>query len=58
MLERVSRTLLFGAYQASIAVGILLFPAAIVTKRLGIPLPIHRVIRALGAAYERSRAEA
>ncbi|MFP4590017.1 MAG: hypothetical protein ACLFMX_07315 [Halobacteriales archaeon] len=58
MLERVSRTLVFGAYQLSIALGILLLPAAIVSQRLGVPLPIHRVIRALGAAYERFEADA
>lgn len=58
MLATLSRTLVFGAYQLAIAVGILLLPAAIVTKRLGISLPVHRVIRALEGALDRLEAEA
>ncbi len=52
MLESVSRAVVFGAYQLAIVLGIILLPAAIVTKRLGIPLPIHRLIRSLEALHD------
>lgn len=54
MLARLSRLVLFGAYQLSIAIGIVLLPVALVARRLGIPIPMHRAIAALGAAYERT----
>lgn len=52
MLERVFRIMLFGAYQVSIALGILLLPVAVVAGRLGIPLPVHRLLAALGSACD------
>lgn len=53
MFAPVSRALVFGAYQLTVALGILLFPAAIVTKRLGIPVPLHRAIRTLAALHDK-----
>lgn len=53
MHARLSRALLFGAYQFTIAIGIVLLPLAILVGRLGITLPIHRLVRAVGDAYER-----
>lgn len=53
MFARLSRTVLFGAYQLSIAIAILLMPIAIVARRVGIPVPMHRPLRALEDAYDR-----
>lgn len=41
-------------YQLSLAVGIVLLPVAMMTRKLGVPLPFHRVICRLEKAYERS----
>jgi len=43
---------LFALYQLTVLVGIALLPVALVARRAGIPLPIHRLIERLGAAYE------
>lgn len=53
MIAGVSRAVLFGAYQLSIVLGILLLPIAVAFRQIGIPLPIHRVIERTGTAYER-----
>ncbi len=47
--------MLFGAYQLSLLIGILLLPVAVVAGRLGVTLPIHRVIQTLERAHERAR---
>jgi hypothetical protein len=48
------RFTLFALYQFSLLLGIALLPVAIVARRAGIDLPIHRVVSRLGAAYERA----
>lgn len=55
MTERLTRPVLFGAYQLSLLLGIVLLPVALVAGRLGVTLPIHRLINALSRAYDRSR---
>lgn len=55
MHERLTRPMLFGAYQLSLLIGILLLPVAVVAGRLGVTLPIHRVIQTLERAHERAR---
>lgn len=57
MFEPLSRALVFGAYQLTIAVGILLLPAAIVTRHFGVSLPVHRLIRGLEDLHDRLEAE-
>jgi len=52
MESRLSRMTLFALYQLTVLVGIALLPVALVARRAGIPLPIHRLIERLGAAYE------
>lgn len=53
MIDRLSRAFLFGAYQLTIALGIILLPIALLIGRLGITLPVHRVVKSLGDALER-----
>ncbi len=52
MKARVRRTALFALYQASVVLGILLLPVALVMARAGVALPLHRVVDSLGDAYE------
>jgi hypothetical protein len=43
-------------YQLTLLLGIVLLPVAMVTERLGLRLPIDRVVTELGSAYERASA--
>lgn len=52
MKVTVHRVALFALYQASVALGILLLPVALVLARAGVALPVHRVVDSLGEAYE------
>lgn len=52
MIARLYRTALFALYQTTIAVGLLFLPFAVVMKRIGISLPIHRLIARVQRAYE------
>lgn len=57
MKANAHRVALFALYQTSVVVGILLLPVAIVMARLGVPLPVHRVVDPLGDAYEAASRE-
>lgn len=56
MKERLSTLALFALYQLTVALGIVLLPVALLTRRAGFVLPIHRVVGRLGEAY-RARAD-
>jgi hypothetical protein len=58
MESYLSRAVLFALYQFSLLVGIVMLPVALVTKRFGFSLPVHRVVSRLGDAYERASANA
>ncbi len=55
MVSRLYRATVFALYQLTLVVGIALLPLALVARRLGVPLPIHRAITRLGEAYERTQ---
>lgn len=57
MIERLRRTTLFAAYQAALVLGIVTFPLALLTERLGMTLPIGRLVDRLGDAHERATDE-
>jgi hypothetical protein len=50
----VRRATLFALYQFSIVLGILLLPLALLARRAGVALPVHRLIERLGDAYQRT----
>ena len=51
MLDRIRTAALFGAHQLTVAIGISLFPIAIVaSQHLGVNLPVHRLIETTGEA--------
>ena len=55
MIDSAHRATLFALYQLSIAIGIALLPFALAASRVGVRLPIHRVVEGLGQRYERAR---
>lgn len=53
MRNHLHRTAIFAAYQATVAMGILLLPVAVALHRTtGVRLPLHRVIDPVLRAYE------
>ncbi|GAB7091120.1 hypothetical protein JCM18237_13910 [Halorubrum luteum] len=53
MFDRIRTAALFGLHQATVAVGISLFPVAMFArKQLGINIPVHHLLKATGEAYE------
>lgn len=53
MFDRIRTAALFGLHQATVAIGISLFPVAMFARRqLGINIPVHRLVEATGEAYE------
>ena len=52
MIDPLQRAALLALYQASIAVGILLLPVALLARRAGVTLPVGRLVERLGNAYE------
>jgi len=52
MTSRVYRVGLLALYQLTLLLGILLMPFALVARRAGVPLPLHRAVTRLGEAYE------
>lgn len=51
MFEPLQRATLFALYQMTVMAGILLLPVAVLARRAGIPIPLHRVMGALERAY-------
>jgi hypothetical protein len=56
METRLHTAILFALYQLSVLLGIVLLPVALIARRAGVMIPIHRVIDRLGEAYEQNAA--
>jgi hypothetical protein len=54
MVSPLYRGIVFALYQLSIVLGIALLPLALAARRVGISLPLGRLVSRLGAAYERT----
>ncbi|MCU4752020.1 hypothetical protein OB919_08490 [Halobacteria archaeon AArc-curdl1] len=52
MITRAYHATLFALYQLCIAVGIVLMPLALATRRVGVSLPIHKLLATVGEALE------
>lgn len=48
MLDRASKLVALALYHLTIAVGIVVFPLAMVASRLGITFPYHRIVDSAG----------
>jgi len=51
MESQIYRGFVFALYQFSLLLGIVLLPLALVLGRMGLSLPIHRVVLRLEDAY-------
>jgi len=49
----LSRAVTLAAYQLALVVGIALFPIAVLANKVGVSLPIHRLLAWLDGVYER-----
>ncbi|WP_198530031.1 hypothetical protein [Halorubrum aethiopicum] len=53
MFDRIRTAALFGLHQATVAIGISAFPVAVFArKRLGINIPVHRLVETTTEAIE------
>ncbi|MEF8773511.1 MAG: hypothetical protein V5A23_05235 [Halobacteriales archaeon] len=57
MISSAYRNAVFALYQFAVALGILLMPLAVAVRKLGVPMPVHRVVETLDRAYERANSE-
>ena len=55
MIDRLTQATLFVLYQTTVALGIVMLPLAMALSKVGLTLPIHRVVESLDAALEDSR---
>jgi hypothetical protein len=51
LTDRLLKSVLFAAYQSSLVLGIVMLPFALGANRLGVSLPIHRLVEASERAY-------
>ncbi|MGB9985983.1 hypothetical protein [Salarchaeum japonicum] len=54
-MTALTRITTAAAYQTTLALGIALLPLAVLTSRLGLTLPIHRLVARTEHAYENAR---
>lgn len=55
MRTQLQRALVFVLYQVSLFAGIVLLPVALLMRRLGLGLPVHRVVDRLESTYEHTK---
>jgi hypothetical protein len=56
MIENAYRAGLLVAYQFAVFVGILLMPVALLARRMGVTLPVGRLVETLDDAYSEATA--
>ncbi len=55
MFDRIRTAALFGLHQATVAIGISLFPVAVFARtQLGVNVPVGRLVETTGEVYERT----
>jgi hypothetical protein len=52
MKDALTSAALFALYHASVAVGILVLPVALLVRKAGVSVPLERVLSRLADAYE------
>ncbi|WP_290818888.1 hypothetical protein [Halovivax sp.] len=57
MISRVHRATLFALYQLCILVGIAALPIALLTRQVGLTLPVHRLLVRVESAYENTASQ-
>ena len=56
MIETPYRVSTYVLYQLTLLLGIVMMPVALLARRLGLRLPIRRLIEATGQAYQNASA--
>jgi hypothetical protein len=52
MLRRLHRTAMLALYQLVVMAGIAMLPVALLARRVGLTLPVDRMVEAAGTAYD------
>jgi hypothetical protein len=52
MLRRLQRTAMLALYQVVVMAGIAMLPIALLARRVGLRLPVDRMVEAAGTAYD------
>jgi|GEM_PF-838831 len=52
MKTRLASATLFALYQLSLVTGLLLLPIAVLANRVGVTIPVHRLLDRVQHAYE------
>ncbi|UWG51439.1 Uncharacterized protein AArcCO_2144 [Halalkaliarchaeum sp. AArc-CO] len=52
MIQRARSAVMLAVHQLIVAVGIVLFPIALLANRVGLRLPLHRLLQEVQAATE------
>ncbi len=55
MIDRLRRYALFALYQMTVVVGIAMLPLAVALDKVGVTLPVHRLVAAVGGALDTAR---
>jgi len=55
MSRTIRRLTMLALYQLTVLLGITLLPLAVVTRRLGVPLPLGRAVDGAKTAYETAK---
>jgi hypothetical protein len=55
MTNTVYRTGLFALYQLTVVLGIVMMPLALAARRVGVRVPLGRLVEATGEAYENAQ---
>ena len=53
-MERLYRATLFALYQLTLIAGIVMLPVALVTRRIGVRVPMDSAVRSLKTSYEQT----
>ncbi|AUX07994.1 hypothetical protein AArcSl_0340 [Halalkaliarchaeum desulfuricum] len=52
MIERVRSAVMLAVHQLTVAVGIVLFPIALLANRIGLRFPLHRLLQEVQTVSE------
>lgn len=58
MRSTLNRATVFALYQLTLFAGILLMPIALVARKAGVTLPMHRAVSRINDAYEETDSRA
>jgi hypothetical protein len=57
MIDRLTHAGTFVLYQLTIALGIIMMPVALATRRFGVTLPVHKLVQTVETLYENRQSQ-